>query len=140
MKIILDSSVFINADSFPFSKRNTYVMPSTCESEIKETIAKARLEAASHQHSNFSIMDPCMASLQSAQGLAKEHGDSRLSRADEMVLALALESMERGEKVCVYTDDYSLQNLLKWKRIPFSGIQQVGIKKARAFGLKRKKM
>ncbi len=137
MRIILDSAVFINTDSFPFSKKNEYVMPSACEEEIKESVAKMRLDAALAQHDNFTITDPCMGSLQAAQRVAKQHGDNRISRADEMVLALALEAKDRKESVRVYTDDYSLQNLLKWAKIPFEGIQQKGILKRKSFGTKR---
>jgi rRNA maturation endonuclease Nob1 len=137
MKVILDSAVFINADSFPFLEKNEYVMPSACEAEVREKVAKMRLETALAQHPHFTITDPCMASLQSAQRIAREHGDERLSYADEQILALALESVDRKESVRVYTDDYSLQNLLKWKKIPFSGIQQKGIRNAKSFGTKR---
>lgn len=137
MRIILDSAVFINADSFPFSKKNEYVMPSACEEEIKESVAKMRLDAALSQYDNFTITDPCMGSLQAAQRLAREHGDKRISRADEMILGLALETKDRKESMKVYTDDYSLQNLLKWAAIPFEGIQQKGIVKRKSFGKKR---
>lgn len=112
-------------------------MPSACEEEIKESVAKMRLDAALAQYDNFTITDPCMGSLQSAQRVAKQHGDARISRADEMVLALGLEAKDRKESVKVYTDDYSLQNLLKWAKIPYEGIQQRGITKPRSFGKKR---
>lgn len=132
LKVILDSAVFINATSFPFSKKDEYLMTSACEAEIKENLAKLRLEAALNEY-NFSITDPCPASIQSARRLAREHGDMRLSDADDSVLALALECKDRAENVCVYTDDYSLQNLLAWRKIPFKGILQSGIRKPRSF-------
>lgn len=132
MKIILDAAVFINATSFPFSKKEEYFLTSKCEAEIKENMAKLRLEAAVNAY-NFTFMDPCPASVQAAQRLARQHGDARLSDADDSVLALALEFADRKEKVHVYTDDYSLQNLLKWRKIPFSGILHTEIKKPRSF-------
>lgn len=132
MHYILDSAVFINASSFPFSSKNLYVMTSFCEAEVKELTAKMRLEAAFHE-GKLSITDPCPASIQVARALAKKHGDKRLSDADESVLALALEIADRNEKVCVCTDDYSLQNLLKWRKIPFQGILQKGITKKKSF-------
>lgn len=136
-KFILDSAAFINTDAFPFSEKGEYLMTSACEAEIKERMAKLRLETALQQHENFQIMDACPVSVLAAQQILKKHGDARLSEADESVLALAWERRDRGDKVCVYTDDYSLQNLLKWEKIPFQGIQQKGIQKARKFGKKR---
>ncbi len=137
MKIILDSAVFINTDSFPFNEKDEYVMPSACEGEVKENMAKLRLEVALKQYANFSITDPCAASIQTVRQYAKAHGNTRLSEADEAILGLAFESVERKEKVKVYTDDYSIQNALKWAKVPFSGIQQKGIQKAKSFGTKR---
>ncbi|MFH0970259.1 MAG: hypothetical protein V1776_02245 [Candidatus Diapherotrites archaeon] len=139
MRFILDSAVFINSDSFPFNEKDEYVMPSSCEKEIKEKVAVMRLHAALDQHSNFTITDPCFASIQTVRMWAKAQGNSRLSPADESVLALAFESFDRKEKVMVFTDDYSIQNILKWARIPFSGILQKGITKKRVFGKKRLK-
>ena len=107
-------------------------MTSPCEAEVKENLARLRLEAALNEF-NFSIMDPCPASLQAARRLAREHGDARLSDADDSVFALALECADRGEKVLVYTDDYSLQNMLKWRKITFRGILRSEIKKVRSF-------
>jgi rRNA maturation endonuclease Nob1 len=92
---------------------------------------------ALRQYANFTITDPCAASIQSVRQYAKAHGNTRLSEADEAILGLAFESVERKEKVKVYTDDYSIQNALKWAKVPFSGIQQKGIKKAKSFGTKR---
>ncbi|QQR92604.1 MAG: hypothetical protein IPJ89_05665 [Candidatus Iainarchaeum archaeon] len=132
MHYILDSAVFINASSFPFLSKNTYLMTSYCEAEVKEMTAKLRLEAAFHE-GKLSITDPCPASIQVARSLILKHGDKRLSEADESVLALALEIVDRGDKVIVCTDDYSLQNLLKWRNIPFQGILQKGITKKRSF-------
>jgi rRNA maturation endonuclease Nob1 len=137
MKVILDSAVFINADSFPFNEKDEYVMPSSCEAEVKENMAKLRLEVALRQWVNFSITDPCSSSIQAVRQYAKVHGNTRLSDADEAILGLAFESVERKEAVKVYTDDYSIQNALKWAKVPFSGIQQKGITKAKRYGTKR---
>lgn len=132
MKVILDSAAFINTISFPFSKKNEYLITSKCEAEIKELTAKMRLEAA-FQEGLVSIVDPCMASIAAVQALARKYGVKRLSEADESVLALALEIVDRKEKVRVYTDDYSLQNLLKWRKIPFEGVLQKGIVHKKSF-------
>lgn len=137
MKFILDSAVFINSDSFPFNEKDEYLMPSACEEEVKEKVAKMRLNAALDQFPNFTITDPCAASISSVRQWARAHGDTRLSEADEAIIGLAFESVERKEKVKVFTDDYSIQNALKWAKVPFSGILQKGIKKAKRFGTKR---
>lgn len=136
MHVILDSAVFINATSFPFSAKDTYYLTLACDGEVKENLARLRLEAATQQF-DFHFQDPCMATIQVVQSLARKYGVERLSRADESIIGLALELVERGEKVKVYTDDYSIQNLLKWRKIPYSGVLQSGIKKARSFAKKR---
>lgn len=136
MNILLDSAVFINATSFPFTKTHTYYITLACDAEVKENLARLRLEAASQQF-DFHFQDPCMATIQAVQALARKYGVKRLSRADESLIGLALELVDRGEKVKVYTDDYSIQNILKWRKIPFEGVLQEGIKKAKTFGTKR---
>jgi len=74
-----------------------------CEAEVKENLAKLRMETASQQF-DFHFQDPCMATIQSVQSLARKYGVKRLSRADESLIGLALEMVGRGEKVKVYTD------------------------------------
>ncbi len=133
MNILLDAAVFINATSFPFSKKHAYYITLACDSEVKENLSRLRLEAASQQF-DFHFQDPCMATIQAVQALARKYGVKRLSRADESLIGLALEMVARREKVKVYTDDYSIQNLLKWRKIPFEGILHEGIKKAKTFG------
>lgn len=135
MHVILDSAVFINASSFPFSKKDSYYVTLACDAEVKENLARLRLEAAAQQF-DFHFQDPCMATIAIVQGLASKYGVKRLSFADESVIGLALELVDRGEKVRVFTDDYSIQNVLKWRKIPFSGILQPGIKKAKSFAKK----
>ena len=132
MHVILDSAVFINATSFPFSTKDTYYVTLACDAEIKENLARLRLEAAAHEY-DFHFQDPCMATIAIVQTLARKYGVKRLSRADESVIGLALELVDRGEKVHVYTDDFSLQNVLKWRKIPFSGVLQGSISKAKSF-------
>ncbi len=136
MKYILDSAVFINTDAFPFSSKDEYLMPSACEEEVKERLAKLRLDAALQQHDNFTITDPCAHSLSVVRSWARAQGNTRLSSADEAVLALAFESLDRKEPVCVYTDDYSIQNILRVANIRFSGVLQKGITKPRSFAKK----
>ncbi len=136
MHVILDSAVFINATSFPFSKKDTYYVTLSCDAEVKENLARLRLEAASHEY-DFHFQEPCMATLAIVRSLANKYGVKRLSPADESVIGLALELVERKEKVKVFTDDYSIQNVLKWRKIPFSGILQKGIQKPRSFAKKR---
>ena len=132
MKCILDSAVFINATSFPFSAKEKYLISSACVNEIREALAKARLEAALVQH-HLQLQDPLPHSMESVKELAQTHGVLRLTSADESVIALALEAHALKEKVLVYTDDYSIQNVLTWAKIPFSGVLQQGIHSKRSF-------
>ena len=132
MKCVLDSAVFINATSFPFLSKYAYVISSLCVREIKESTAQLRLETAL-QSMRVRIDDPSLSILPSVKELAQTHGVLHLTPADESVIALAMESYSRKEKIFVYTDDYSIQNVLKWAKIPFEGILQSGIQKKRSF-------
>jgi rRNA maturation endonuclease Nob1 len=132
MDIILDSAVFINATRFPFEINVDYFIPSKCVGEIKGQTAKLRFDVALQQF-KITIQDPCPVSVEKVQKLAEKWGDTHISQADENVIALALEKAEQGRKVLVYTDDFSIQNLLKWEKIPFSGVLQGNIQKAKSF-------
>ncbi len=132
MKVILDSAVFINTTSFPFTSKNEYVIPPACVVEIKEPMSKMRLDAALVER-RVSIQGPSPPYLRTTKELAETHGVLQLTRADMEVIALALEFHSTKEKICVYTDDYSIQNVLKWEKIPFEGVLQGKITQKRSF-------
>ncbi len=132
MKCILDSAVFINASGFPFTSKKDYVISPSCVSEVKEALAKTRLDAALNEH-HVRIVEASPSFIRVAKELAETHGILRLSHTDLEVVALGLEAVSNKEKVYVCTDDYSIQNVLKWAKVPFEGILQSGIQKKRSF-------
>jgi len=54
----------------------------------------------------------------------------RLSETDMKVIAKALDEREKGRKVVLVTDDYSIQNVALALGIEFEGVIQQGISKA----------
>lgn len=70
-------------------------------------------------------------SLMLIKGTAKQLGeDTRLSKADMELLALAVDVVQVWKRsVVILTDDYSIQNVAAFLQIPYEPISQKGITK-----------
>ncbi len=128
MIVVLDAAFFLNQDAF-FDSGNEYFVSPAVVLEIKSFEAKEFLENALRQKT-VRIREPDLESSKKAEYAAKSLNDKRLSRADLEVCALAL---DLGKDLLVYTDDFSLQNLLKSLRIPFKGVFSGEIQKVKKF-------
>ncbi|WP_269479064.1 NOB1 family endonuclease [Archaeoglobus veneficus] len=63
--------------------------------------------------------------------VAKKTGDvHKLSNTDVKLIAKALDELERGEKVVIVSDDYSIQNIAKLLGIEIETVVHPGISKA----------
>ena len=133
--ILLDSSAILNDFGFSFEKATRYIITSKCFAELRDIRSKNLAENA-FLSGALEIIDPCPLSVQKAQRSADELG-TRLSEADTSLFALALELNGRKEKFSVLSDDFSLQNALKHKKIKFSGILRGEIKKVKRFRKKK---
>ena len=81
------------------------------------------------KESGAEVWEASSEAMQKVRKTAKMTGDlSRLSEVDIAVIAVAVDSQNQGE-VVVFSDDYSIQNVLSELQINFQGIAQKGITK-----------
>ncbi|MEQ9714481.1 MAG: ribonuclease VapC [Candidatus Asgardarchaeum sp.] len=127
---ILDSSAFF-AGFNPNFFDGLVVITDEIFNEIKNSIQKEILEVAILSK-KLLIKSPTKKSLITIENIAKKLGEhERLSNADKSLLALALDERKKYDecKVKVYTNDFSMMNILKKLKIPFEPIGQRKIKK-----------
>ncbi len=121
--ILLDSSAILSGKSF---SGELFTSPS-----IMEEFSPGGRSWRSVQFlksAGMRILSPSHYYLKKIREAAKRTGDDgRLSKADEEILALALE-LNADRESLLLTDDYSIQNVAKEVGIPYSSIIQEGIK------------
>ena len=131
---LLDAGAVLNNPDFSFSGGKKYLMPSSVFSELKDMRARLLADNAL-KNSVLSLKEPEEKSIKEAKESAKKL-NTKLSKADFDVLALAIRMRENKEDFFVITDDYSLQNVLSSLKIKFEPAMHSGIKGH--FVLKRK--
>lgn len=122
---IIDASGIING--YPLEDKNNYTV-SEIISEIKDFKSKLKLEEAI-EDGKLAISLPSDKAIEKLDEKLLKSGDGlRLSQADKMIIALAIDFMDSGRKTKVITDDYTIQNELKINGIEYSGVLTKGIK------------
>jgi len=134
IKLILDAAAVLNNQEFSFNSGKTFIMPPSVFSELKDMGARLLADNAL-KNSALSLEDPEEKFIKKAIESAKKL-NTKLSKTDLDVLALAISYAEKQEKFRVITDDYSLQNVLSFLKIKFEPAMHKGIKGH--FVLKRK--
>ena len=120
--LVLDTSAILRTD-LDFSEGN-YLITNAVYDEIREDNARLAVKAAMRNHS-MRIVDPDEISLKKVISAAKSTGDlDRLSETDLGILALALE-----KKIPLRSDDYNIQNVASFLKIPFKKTTADGIKR-----------
>jgi rRNA maturation endonuclease Nob1 len=114
MKIIGDSSAFINGYEYCFQFETIYVVP-----EVFDEVKTKDLSMLN----NIKVVNPNEDNIRKAKKIARKL-KIRLSKVDIKILALALEL-----KLPVATDDYKLQNALKYCNIEFIPVRFKGIER-----------
>ncbi|MBD3255577.1 MAG: hypothetical protein GF383_10825 [Candidatus Lokiarchaeota archaeon] len=133
---VFDANIFLSGINFNLLEGKIYTTPNVIkEIDVKRYKDKnrnilTRIEAGL-ESSQLIVKVPEAKYLKEIEQVAKETGDFKaLSITDREVLALALElSEEQTEKVLLYTDDYSMENVALELKIPFSQFFREGIKK-----------
>ena len=122
---VLDASAFING--FQISSAKNYTVPEITE-EIKDFESRLKFDAVINE-GLLTIQDVSSECLSCVNNIIYESGDIlRLSFPDKKLIALAYMLSQRGERVKVITDDYTIQNTLKIMGINYSGVITEGIK------------
>ncbi len=128
---VLDSSALINSPSFSF-KGKKCAMSNKCLQELKEWSVREKAEFALRK-GELEMADPSPESVSKLNAFAEKIGDSKLSKADISCLALAAEWKEKGKKVKLVSDDYSVQNACRHLRILFQSASRPKIARKRVF-------
>ncbi len=114
---ILDTSAIISGKNLPFD--GDYYIPESVLNEIKFT------DKLSVFLERLKVYNPNEESIEKAIEYAKKTGDiHKLSKTDIDVIALAIKI-----KGIVITDDYAIQNVLKFIGLQYSGLSEKEISK-----------
>ncbi|BBD72094.1 hypothetical protein HS1genome_0483 [Sulfodiicoccus acidiphilus] len=124
-RVVFDTSPFIAglANLFP----RVYTTPLVLR-EVRDATSVHLLELAVAS-GKVVITSPSERSLSTVRVKSKSLGEFTLSETDVSVAALAVEL----KPTVTFTDDYSLQNLLKAMGLPFRSIRTTGITETRKF-------
>ena len=121
---ILDTSALLNAFNFMFDEETTYYTAPDVLEELKELSSKMLAEQAI-ERGKLKVLTPNTESIKKIEETAKQTGDyEQLSSVDTRVLALCLEHTDE-----LWTDDYAMQNIAKYLKIPYKPIIFKGIKR-----------
>ena len=131
MLYLIDAGVILNDTQFSFDESQQYLIVNEVMDEFKDFRSKALADAALKQ-GVLSIIEPLPGFQQQAREFIASLGMS-LSPADIQLLAAALQLQAEKKAFKVLTDDFSLQNAFKHKKIDFQGILMGEIKKKRVF-------
>ena len=122
---VLDASAFING--FKINSNNNFTVPEIT-SEIKDFKSRLAFDMALEER-KLIIQDVSSEYISRVNDIISDSGDIlRLSFADKKLISLAFMLNERGEDVCVISDDYTIQNTLKIMGIGYSGVITEGIR------------
>ncbi len=114
---ILDTSAIISGKNLPYDAE--YYVPESVLNEIRYR------DNLSFFLENLKVHNPCKESIEKAIEFANKTGDiHKLSKTDLDIIALAIEI-----NGIVITDDYAIQNVLKYIGLKFSGLSQREISK-----------
>ncbi|NPA38329.1 MAG: hypothetical protein GXN99_00875 [Candidatus Nanohaloarchaeota archaeon] len=121
---ILDTAVFIkNASSWFHDK-----MCITTYSVYEELITMpAKMEFEKMQLQGMELYSP---KQKYKEEIKKRYSYLKLSETDIELLAIALELKEKGKKIIMVTDDYSIQDVCKKENIPFMSVERGTITKS----------
>ena len=136
MILVLDAAALLNNDSFEFRHGDEYFTTPEVFSEWRSFSSRA-LSQNALKSGALKIKSPSEESLGLAKDKCAETG-TILGKADVSIIALALDLRASGIDFIVLTDDYSVQNVLKFLGIKFDSVIQGTIRKQRFFRSRKK--
>ncbi|MEM3437488.1 MAG: hypothetical protein QXP55_02990 [Nitrososphaerales archaeon] len=124
--LVLDSTAFY-AGILLTGMSKYYTTPLVIDeiSHIKtlSTVIPALLES-----NKLSVIDPSINLVEEVKRIASESGDiQKLSDTDISIIALGMQLRKKGYYVTIISDDYSIQNLVKFSGLRFSPVMTKGI-------------
>ena len=124
---VIDAGALIKSTSFVFEKENGYLITSDVDAEIKDLKNRLILQQGIDE-GLVSIPKLKPEFVKKAEEKMRSI-NSRVSKADISVLAIALQLKSEKKPFTVITDDYSIQNLLLKEKIRFESVIRGKIKK-----------
>jgi rRNA maturation endonuclease Nob1 len=120
MKTVIDSGIFMNISYLPSIEGDIYI-PSSILEEVKSYTAKNVMDLALANRKVLSLQ-PEEKYIKIINELARSMGQTRLSKQDIEVLALAL-SLSEHDEVMILTDDYGLKNIAHELKMKTKGMR-----------------
>ena len=126
--LVLDTSALIMGLDPLGLELEIYSVPEVTEELSDETGPSIRL-TASISSGKLKIQNPTLPSQKEVEGKAMMLGDKfSLSKADENVLALALDLSREGKTPIIVSDDYAVQNVAEGLGIAYQPLATLGIR------------
>lgn len=114
---------------YPLQFSGFFITVPSIFNEIKDKDSKKDLNFMLESRKLY-VQTPNPKAMRKVVNIAKELGEiNYLSRADLEVTALYVELLEKGCNVIMVTDDYSIQNIVKYLGGTFIAIKTKGIKR-----------
>lgn len=127
--IVLDASAIINGYNPLLMIGNRQVISVDTLNEIIQEEKKKIIEEAL-ELKRLEKIDPEEKFVMKAEEIARETNDIKyLSKSDISTIALALELKEKGFEPIIVTDDFSIQNVIKFLGLKYTPIATRGIRK-----------
>ncbi|MFX0102656.1 MAG: NOB1 family endonuclease [Candidatus Hodarchaeota archaeon] len=128
--LLIDTTLFLHGNAHVTNRNDVEVwIPQEVIDEVKSKISRLRMEQVLNAD-QVQIRSALPEAMKKAEDDARTTGDlGNLSRADIGLIALANEAIRIGFDPIVYTDDYSIQNVLKYQKIKFKSTTNDGIQK-----------
>lgn len=124
-RVVFDTAGFLSGMTYAMDR--VYTIPEVI-AEVRDSASVMSLDLATSGN-RIILQEPTKTSLKRVREVSKNIGEYTLSLTDLKVAALAL---DLGDAV-VFTDDYSLQNLLLTLKIEFTPVKTKGITRGLKF-------
>ncbi|MEM2872972.1 MAG: hypothetical protein QXD82_02250 [Nitrososphaerales archaeon] len=124
--LVLDSTAFYAG--IPFTSVSKYYTTPLVISEVSHTKTLSMAISALTESNRLLIIEPLHNSIEEVRRIASKSGDlQKLSNADISIIALGMQLKKNGYYVTIVSDDYSIQNLVKFSGLRFSPVMTRGI-------------
>lgn len=123
---VLDSTAFYAG--IPFMSTSKYYSTSLVIREVSHNQILSMAISALLESNRLTIIEPLHNLVEEVRLMANKSGDlQKLSSTDISVIALGMQLNKNGHYVTIVSDDYSIQNVVKFCGLRFSPVMTRGI-------------
>ncbi|MEM3382470.1 MAG: hypothetical protein QXL52_05295 [Nitrososphaerales archaeon] len=124
--LVLDSTAFYAG--IPLMGVPKYYTTPLVIREISHVKTLSMVISTLLESNKLSIINPLISLVEEVKRRASESGDiQKLSDTDISIIALGMQLKKNGYDVTIISDDYSIQNLIKFSGLRFSPVMTRGI-------------